>query len=139
MTEAAIVNEPVVDAGNQPVTPKEFRYEYQPTENGQPLGGKQGIVYDGTPEDLGRKMADQNTELIKLNRRLNKDLRLGNIIQDEIPQGAARFDESKYQLVPEPLTADERIKLAGDIVDPERFDAAAQRIVRASIGDPDAL
>lgn len=132
MTEQAAIQDPVV--------PVEKTYTYQPVdENSNPLGGLQVVKYDGTPEDLGKKMSEQNNELIKLNRKLKRDLRLGNITKEEIPQDAPRFDESKFQLVPQPLTAEERIALASDISDPEKFDAAAQRIVRASIGDPEAL
>ncbi len=133
MTEPIVAQEPVVEA------PKEFRYEYQPQENGVALGGKQVIIYDGTPEDLGKKMAGQNEELIKLNRRLKKDLRLSSSTVDQIPDNISRFDESKYDLKPEPLTAEERIQLASDINDPEKFDAVSQRLVRAQIGDPNAL
>ena len=134
MTDQAIVQDPVV-----PV-PVEKTYTYQPTdENGNNLGGLQVVKYDGTPEDLGKKMAEQNNELIKLNRRLKKDLRLGNITKEEIPQDAPRFDESKFQLVPQPLTAEERIQLATDINDPEKLDYVADRFVRAKIGDPEAL
>src|ERR1700691_5529781 len=128
MTETIVTQEPVV--------PKEVRYEYQPTENGVALGGKQVIIYDGTPEDLGGKMAAQNEELIKLNRRLKKDLRLSSSTVDQIPDTISRFDESKYDLKPEPLTAEERIQLVQDFQDPEKFAAASGRIVRAEIGDP---
>jgi hypothetical protein len=130
-----IAPEPVVD----PAAPKEFRFDYQPEENGVPLGGRQVIVYDGTPEDLGKKMAAQNSELVRLNRRLKKDLRLSSSTKDEIPESISRFDESKYDLKPEPLTAEERIQLVQDFQDPEKFSAASARIVRATVGDPDAL
>ena len=132
MTEQATAQDPVV--------PVEKTYTYQPAdESGNNLGGPQVVKYDGTPEDLGKKMSEQNNELIKLNRKLKRDLRLGNIATEQIPENAPRFDESKFQLAPEPLTAEERIALASDISDPEKFDAAAQRIVRATIGDPTAL
>lgn len=134
MTEAAVVQEPVVAA------PVEHAYKYQPRdENGNAVGGEQVIKYDGTPEDLGKKMSEQNNELIKLNRKLKKDLRLGNIATEQIPDNAPKFDESKFQLTPQPLTAEERIQLAADINDPEKFDSVSQRLIRASIGDPEAL
>ena len=135
MSDETIVQEPVVEA------PKEFVYKYQPRdpENGQPIGGEQVIKYDGTPEDLGAKMADQNVKLIALNRKLNKQARLSASFPEEIPANAPRFDESKYMLQPEPLTAEERVQLSADLADPEKFDAASKRIVRATIGDPDAL
>jgi hypothetical protein len=136
MTEPIVVQEPVVT----PEPPKEFAFDFQPTdEMGNKIGGLQVIKYDGTPEDLGRKMADQNTKLIALNRKINKELRLSSSVKDTIPDTAPRFDESKYELKPEPLTAEERMQLVQDIQDPEKFEAAQQRLVRATIGDPNAL
>ena len=84
-------------------------------------------------------MAENNSRLIALNRKLNKDLRLSSSVKDTIPDTAPRFDESKYELKPEPLTAEERMQLVQDIQDPEKFEAAQQRLVRATIGDPNAL
>ena len=134
MTEAAVVQDPVVPA------PVEHAYTYQPSdENGNPLGGPQVIKYDGTPEDLGKKMAEQNNELIKLNRKLKRDLRLGNVLPEQIPDNAPKFDESKFQLVPQPLTAEERIQISQDVLDPEKVSAVGDRFVRATIGDPEAL
>lgn len=133
MTEAAVVQEPIA-------APVEKTYTYQPVDDaGNNLGGPQVIKYDGTPEDLGAKMAAQNSELVKLNRRLKRDLRLGNIQTEQIPDTAPKFDESKFQLTPQPLTAEERIQLSQDINDPEKFDSVSQRLIRASIGDPEAL
>jgi hypothetical protein len=139
MSETQVVQESVT--GEQPVAPVEHIYKYQPRdpENGQPIGGEQVIKYDGTPEDLGAKMVDQNVKLIALNRKLNKQARLSAAFPEEIPANAPRFDESKYMLQPEPLTAEERIQLSQDLQDPEKFDSASKRIVRATIGDPDAL
>ena len=38
--------------------------EFQPTdERGNPLGGKQVVKYDGTPEDLGKKMAENRVPI----------------------------------------------------------------------------
>lgn len=136
MSEQTPVQEPVVT----PEPPKEFRYEFQPVdESGNPLGGKQVVVYNGTPEDLGNKMAENNSRLIALNRKLKKDLHLSGAVKDTIPESAPRFDESKYMLQAQPLTAEERMQLAADINDPEKFDAVSQRLVRATIGDPEAL
>jgi hypothetical protein len=135
MTDQATVQEPVVPALVEHV------YKYQPRdpENGQPIGGEQVVKYDGSPEDLGAKMADNNSRLIALNRKLNKQVRLSSSTVDQIPESAPRFDESKYELKAEPLTAEERIQLVADIADPEKFDAASKRLVRATIGDPEAL
>lgn len=136
MTEQIVAQEPVA----QPEAPKEFLFKYQPRdEAGNALGGEQVVKYDGTPEDLGNKMADNNSRLVALNRKLNKQVRLSSSFKEELPDTAKRFDASKYDLKPEPLTAEERIQLAQDIQDPEKFDSASQRLVRATIGDPDAL
>lgn len=133
MTDQAVVQDPVV-----PVT--EHVYKYQPRDGGGiALGGEQVIKYDGTPEDLGAKMADQNAKLIALNREINKKLRLSSSTVDQIPDNISRFDASKYELKPEPLTAEERVKLSQDVLDPEKFDAVGQRLVRAQIGDPEVL
>ena len=136
MTDQATVQDPVVPATE---APKEYRYEYQPTDNGQPLGGKQVIIYDGTPEDLGNKMAVQNSELVKLNRRLNKDLRLSSATVDQIPDNIPRFDASQYELKPTPLTAEERIQLAQDVLDPEKVNQVGRRFVQAELGDPEVV
>lgn len=138
MTEPIAVQDPVVT--EQPAAPVEHVYKYQPRdEAGAAMGGEQVIKYDGTPEDLGAKMADQNAKLIALNRKINKELRLSGAVREQIPDTAPRFDESKFQLTPEPLTAEERIKLSQDILDPEKFDSVGQRLVRATLGDPEAL
>jgi len=116
--------------------PKEFRYEYQPTdENGNNLGNPQVIVA-ASPEEAVKKMGEQNTLLIRLNRKLNKDLRLGTVFQDNIPAEAPRSYSSQYEFKPEPLTAEERMQLSQDLTDPEKFEAASARIVRSQIGDP---
>lgn len=139
MSDTPIVQEPV--AGDPPVeAPKEYWYEFQPTDqNGNKLGGLQRIQYNGTPEDLGAKMADNNSRLIALNRELNKKVRLSTSFVDTIPDTAARFDPAKYDLKPEPLTAEEKLAIVQQIADPELFDKAAARIVRASVGDPEIL
>jgi len=56
MTEQAAIQDPVV--------PVEKTYTYQPVdENSNPLGGLQVVKYDGTPEDLGKKMSSRTTSL----------------------------------------------------------------------------
>lgn len=118
---------------------KEFRYEYQPKdEEGRPLGGKQVIVAT-SPEEALEKMAAQNSELVKLNRKLNRDLRLGNVVQDQIPDSAPRVREGQYDIEPIPLTAEERLEVIQNINDPENFEKAARLMVRSQIGDPDAV
>lgn len=138
-----VVTEPVVEqpveAVAAPEPPKEFVFRYQPKDdNGAPLGGEQ-VIKAATPEEALQKMAAQNSELVKLNRRLNRDIRIGNVTKDELPESAQRFDPNKYDLSPVPMTADELVEVSRDIQDPENFGKAAARIVKSQIGDPDAL
>lgn len=136
MPEEPIVQDPVA---TPPELPKEFVFTYQPKdENGNPLGGVQ-VIKAANPEEALQKMAEQNSELVKLNRKLNKDLRLGNIIPDNIPETAPRVAPGQYEFNPVPLSAEERLEVIRDINDPENFDKAAERIVKATIGDPQAI
>jgi hypothetical protein len=139
-----VVAEPVIEqsapeAVVAPEPPKEFIFRYQPKdENGSPLGGEQ-VIKAANPEEALQKMAAQNSELVKLNRRLNRDIRIGNVTKDELPESAQRFDPNKYDLSPVPMTADELVEVSRDIQDPENFGKAAARIVKSQIGDPEAL
>lgn len=127
------VVQPVVVA--RPAEPEEKVYKYQPRdEQGRPLGGEQVLKYK-TPEELAEKLTAQNVELVKLNRRLTRDLRLGNVPQDTIPQNIERY-EGDYEIKPKPLTAEERLQLVQDLSDPEKFDTVQERLIAAKIGDP---
>ena len=131
-----IVNEPIAPAVEPP---KEFRYEYQPKdEEGRNLGAPQVIIAT-SPEEALAKMAEQNTQLIKLNRKLNKDIRLGTVFQDNIPEDAPRSRHAQYEFKPEPLSADERLQVIQDLNDPEKCDAATARLIRSQIGDPNQI
>jgi hypothetical protein len=137
------VVEPIVEkpVTAEPVAPeeKEFRFEYQPKdENGKALGGVQ-VVVAKNPEEALQKMADQNQELIRLSRKLKRDLRLGVVSQENIPDTAPRFHEGQYEFNPAPLSAEERLEIIRDINDPENFDKAAARIVKSQIGDPEQI
>ncbi len=140
MSEENIVTpEPVVEAAPVPETPKEFRFTYQPKdENGNNLGGQQVIVA-ANPEEALEKMAAQNSELVRLNRKLNKDIRLGSIVQDQIPDDAPRVKEGQYEIVARPLSAEERLQVVQDLNDPEKCDAAQDRLIEARIGSPEAI
>ncbi len=130
------IQEPVPEVKEEP---KEFRYEYQPTdEGGKPLGAPQ-VIIAASPEEALKKMGEQNSQLTRLNRKLNKDIRLGTVFQDNIPAEAPRSQSSRYEFKPEPLTAEERLQLSQDLVDPEKCDAAYARLVRSQIGDPAQL
>jgi hypothetical protein len=131
--------EVVAEVVAAPPVPEEKTYTYQPKdENGNVLGAPQVIKYH-TSDELAEKLADQNTNLIRLNRKLNRDLRLGNVMQDTIPDTVRRFDPSKYDLNPVPLSAEERLQVVQDVNDPENFDRGIARAIKAEIGDPEAL
>jgi hypothetical protein len=130
---------PVADPAPVVEAPKEFIFQYQPKdEEGKPLGAPQ-VIKATNPEEALEKMAAQNSELVKLNRKLNKDIRLGNIVQDEIPADAPRFNSAQYDFNPKPLTAEDRLQLTQDLNDPEKCDSAMDRLISARIGDPEAI
>lgn len=130
---------PAPEVAVVPEPPKEFRYEYQPKdESGNPLGNKQ-VVIATTPEEAVEKIAQMHQEAIKFIRKQSRDLRLGVVFNDEIPQDAPRVKAGQYEIEPIPLTAEERLEVTQNINDPENFEKAARLIVRSQIGDPDAV
>ncbi len=111
-----------------------FEYRYTPTdENGRKLGAEQ--VFKGkNAEEVLAKVADANKNLIKLNRNLTKKIRLGQMDpKDEMPEGTRRSSE-QHTFSTQELTADERVELSRDLLDPERFDAATNRLFEAKLG-----
>lgn len=110
----------------------EITYEYQPVDDfGRPLGAKQ--VFKGkNAQEVLDKVANAHKESIKLNRELKKNIRLGNIEQDEIPEEAPRFED--YDFTPKQLSAEEKYQLSQDLLDPEKFDEATDRLFEAKIG-----
>lgn len=134
--EITPVQEPVVEAVVTPPVVEEKTFSYQPRdEAGNTLGAPQVIKYK-SEQELAEKLQAQNESLIRLNRKLTKDLRLGNIVKEEIPESAPRVREGQYDFTPKPLSAEERLQLASDLTDPERMDAAQARLVEATIGSP---
>lgn len=121
-----------------PVVPAELVekiYSYQPKdESGRPLGAAQVIKYK-TEEELAEKMAEQNTQLIRLNRKLTREMRLGTAQPENIPDNIERYNND-YEITPRPLTADKRMQLVQDLQDPEKCDQAADELIAARIGDP---
>lgn len=139
ITPSASEQEPVVEIAAPVVVPpvvEDKTYSYQPKdENGFSLGAPQVIKYK-SDQELADKLRDQNENLIRLNRKLTKDIRLGNIVKEEIPDDAPRVKEGQYDFALKPLSAEERMQLAQDLTDPEKMDAAQSRLVAATIGDP---
>lgn len=133
-----VVETPVVDPAPVVVEQSvEIVYEYQPVDDlDRPLGNKQ--VFKGANwQEITDKVAKANKELVRLNRDLNKKVRLGQIETDNIPDSVTRIQNTDIK--PKPLTSDERYQLSRDIMDAEKFEQAAQRIVESTVGDPNEL
>lgn len=113
--------------------PVEMRYEYQPTdEQGRPLGAKQVIKYR-TIEEFQEKFAEQNTLLIRKLREETRKNRLGQFDPDAIPDDAPKYEEP-LTFQPRPLSPEERVRISRDLLDPERFDEAADALLEARMG-----
>lgn len=116
-----------------PPAPIEFRYEYQPTdEQGRPLGGKQVVKYT-TSGELADKLAEQSTLLLRKLRSETRKNRLGISDDETIPEEAPRYREP-VSFKPKVLSADERGKIARDLLDPERFEEASDALFEAKMG-----
>lgn len=118
-----------------PVAPElpEQRYEYQPLdEQGRPLGGKQVIIYK-TGQELADKLRDQNVQLVRKMRELNRKIRLG--VNEELrPPDVAERVENFEELKPKELSADEVFNITQDLNDPSKFQEARDRLLESAIG-----
>jgi hypothetical protein len=115
------------------VETKEFSYEYQAVdEYNRPLGAKQ-IFKGSTIQEVLDKVAQANKNLIKLNRELNRRVRLGDFEKDTLPNDAAKITSTQI-LQPRELSIDEKAQFARDILDPEKFDDVNNRLVEAQLG-----
>jgi hypothetical protein len=126
----AVEEQPVVEV--LPELP-ELRYEFQPKDDqGRPYGGKQVIKYR-TAEELGDRLAEQNTKLIVKLRVETRKNRLGIIEDEAIADSAPRF-EQPVSFTPKVLTQEERFQLSRDLLDPEKFEEASSTLFEATIG-----
>jgi hypothetical protein len=115
-------------------TPVEQRYEYQPTdEQGRPMGGKQVIKYT-TQDELTTRLVEQNSQILRQLRKVNRNARLGITEAESIPDSAQRFDMNLLELKPKDLNVDERFQLTQDLNDPEKFVAARDKLVESALG-----
>jgi hypothetical protein len=136
MTEEVIVQDTTVlelpTEVEVPVEVPELTYRYQPTdESGRNIGGEQVIKYR-TPEELADKMRDNSVHLIRKLRQVTKEARLGRG-EDSIPDDAERFAQP-VDFQPKPLSAGERYAISQDLNDPEKFEAARDRLLESAIG-----
>jgi len=137
MSDEVIVQDTIVpdvpaEVIEAPPEVPELEYSYQPTdESGRNIGGKQVIKYR-TPEELADKMRDNSVHLIRKLRQVTKEARLGRG-EDSIPDDAERFAQP-VDFQPKVLSSAERYAISQDLNDPEKFEAARDRLLESAIG-----
>jgi uncharacterized protein (DUF1697 family) len=125
---------PVAVAPVAPVEQPELTYEYQPMDEfNRPLGGKQVLKYR-TPDELTKKLVEQNTSILRQLRKVSREARL-NQPTAGLPTEAERFTGA-VEFKEKPLTADERFQLTQDLNDPEKFATARDRLLESAVGVP---
>lgn len=108
---------------------KVLEYRFQPKlEDGTAIGGEQ-VVYGETHEELMDKAAENYNHLYRKNREL---LRLEKL-NGKPPEGSTPAPvETRF--TPRALTAEERMKLARGITDPEKIDEVLDLALEAKFG-----
>lgn len=133
MSEETVVVPEVTVEPLAPVEVPELRYTYQPTDDqNRPIGGVQVIKYR-TPDELAEKLRDQNIQLVRKLRQVTKNQRLGVSENENIPDEAERFSQP-IDFTPKPLSVDERYAISQDLNDPDKFEAARDRLLESAIG-----
>jgi hypothetical protein len=137
VVETPVVEAPVVEAPVAPVELPEWSYSYQVTDDhDRPIGGTQVVKYRAAtqlPDEICATFVKPHREVTKALREVTKKQRLGIVEQDEIPAEAVRFD-APVEFKPRDLTADERVKISRDLLDPERFEQANATLFEANVG-----
>lgn len=120
---------PIEELAPVPELP-ELRYEFQPTdESGRNLGGKQVIKYR-TSEELAEKLRDQNVELVRRLREVTRRHRLGISDEETVPEDAERTEVKLVEK--KPLSIEERYAISQELNDPEKFEAARDRLLASA-------
>lgn len=130
--ETPVLETPVIPA---PAPPSEVEkvYSFQPTDKrGRPVGGMQVIKYK-TDQELVEKITKNYNELQIALRDVTRKHRLGISEEESIPAEAARF-ENPVEFKPKDLSADERIVLSRDLLDPEKTQQANAKLFEANTG-----
>jgi len=127
------VDVPVVDG-----TVQEISYEYQPIDdNGKPYGRPQ-VIKGANWEEIAKKVAHNHMEATKELRKQVRRNRLGEYEQDVIPADAPRITHNV--ITPRELTAEEKLEIAKDFLDPAKVDSAFDRLTEAKFGaKPDVI
>lgn len=108
----------------------EQRYEWQPTDDmGKPMGGRQVILYR-TEQEKFEKMQEKSVLLL---RQLRKERREKAIGVPEENNDAEKF-ENVVEFKSRELSADERFRLAQDLVNPEKFVDARDSLIESVFG-----
>lgn len=126
---------PVPDPNTPPAPVYQFEYRYQPTYPeghelaGQPMGGEQVIPYN-TAEELGQEMAKRNNLMQSEMRKLK-----AQVPDDEpIPDTAPRRSTRTAPFVQRSMTAEEKLRFAKSITDPDKAEEALDMAIAARFG-----
>lgn len=110
-----------------------FVREYQPTDrNGLAIGPKQRFEADTLDELVDKIAAAHQAASAKVYETI-KAAKLGDLIAKDDDE------EPVYDFQPRALTADERVKLTKDLVNPETAPAALENAISAVFGAPVAV
>lgn len=139
-TSAVPVAELVVTpAASAPAVPEvapvaelpEKRHTWQPTdENDRPIGGAQVIIYK-TEQELIEKMQEKSVLLLRQLRKERREKALGQT--QERVDDAEKF-QNVVEFKPRDLSADERFHISQDLVNPETFADARDRLLESAFG-----
>ena len=126
---------------NDATDPQKVIYRWQPTYPeghelaGQPMGGEQTVEYDGSAEDLGRKMQEKNNLIQAEMRNLRRQVVVSKPAdnEEEIPATATKAS-TFHAFQPRNLTPEEKLRLAKAFTDPEQIESAADLLLEARFG-----
>jgi hypothetical protein len=125
-----------------PAEEKKIFFRYQPKYPeghelaGQAMGGEQVIEYDGTAEDLGQKLSENNNliqaELRNLKRQMTVDHPTAD--EEEIPATATKRSARGAAIQPRDLAPEELLEFSRSIIDPAKAQAALDKAIEARLG-----
>jgi hypothetical protein len=131
------VETPVAELAQVVPVPETKWYEYQPVdEHNRAVGGKQRFSYN-TMEELVKKLETAHSNSILGMREAKRRARLGTPEPTALPEDLERI-QTVTPFQEKPLTAEERFALSQDMLDPEKFASARDRLLESSLGVPPA-
>jgi len=111
------------------VEPKKFSTEYQiEDDNGNPIGPPQHFEAD-TQKDLLEMVKAAHKNAAKEMYKTKKAVKIGNLITPDPERPLNKYERK-------PLTADERVRIANAMKDPQTASDAAKTMIEAELGVP---